>query len=76
MEIAAGEPLNVCQEEVVFQGHAIECRINAENPAFHFALLQEDPKLTASSRWDGTASRQCSLPGYTIPPYYDSMIAK
>ena len=37
VEIAAGEPLNVCQEEVVFQGHAIECRINAENPAFHFA---------------------------------------
>ncbi|MFP9210113.1 acetyl-CoA carboxylase biotin carboxylase subunit, partial [Enterococcus faecalis] len=31
VEIAAGEPLNVCQEEVVFQGHAIECRINAEN---------------------------------------------
>ena len=37
IEIAAGEPLEIKQSEVVFQGHAIECRINAENPAFHFA---------------------------------------
>ncbi|MEN2277677.1 acetyl-CoA carboxylase biotin carboxylase subunit, partial [Enterococcus faecium] len=37
VEIAAVQTLNVCQEEVLFQGNAIECRIYAENPAFHFA---------------------------------------
>ena len=54
MEIAAGEPLNVSRRSSI-QGHAIECRINAENPAFHFAPSPGRSKLTASSRWDGTA---------------------
>ena len=37
LEIASGEPLGYTQEDVIMTGHAIECRINAENPAFNFA---------------------------------------
>ena len=37
LEIASGEPLGYTQEDVIMSGHAIECRINAENPAFNFA---------------------------------------
>ena len=37
IRIAAGQPLSVKQEDIVLRGHAIECRINAENPAFNFA---------------------------------------
>ena len=40
IRIAAGQPLSVKQEDIVLRGHAIECRINAENPAFNFALVQ------------------------------------
>ncbi|HAQ3730371.1 TPA: acetyl-CoA carboxylase biotin carboxylase subunit [Enterococcus faecium] len=77
VEIAAGEPLNVCQEEVVFQGHAIECRINAENPAFHFAPSPgKIQNLLLPAGGMGLRVDSAVYPGYTIPPYYDSMIAK
>ena len=77
VEIAAGEPLNVRQEEVVFQGHAIECRINAENPAFHFAPSPgKIQNLLLPAGGMGLRVDSAVYPGYTIPPYYDSMIAK
>ncbi|EMF0615425.1 acetyl-CoA carboxylase biotin carboxylase subunit [Enterococcus hirae] len=77
IEIAAGQPLEIKQEDVRFSGHAIECRINAENPAFHFAPSPGTIKnflLPAGGM--GVRVDSAVYSGYTIPPYYDSMIAK
>ncbi|MGM9902315.1 acetyl-CoA carboxylase biotin carboxylase subunit [Enterococcus hirae] len=77
IEIAAGEPLEIKQSEVVFQGHAIECRINAENPAFHFAPSPGTiHNLLLPAGGMGLRVDSAVYSGYTIPPYYDSMIAK
>ena len=75
IRIAEGRPLSVRQEDIVFAGHAIECRINAED-AFTFA---PSPGLvTAYHPAGGMHVRVDSglYAGYRIPPYYDSMIAK
>ncbi|WP_270608037.1 acetyl-CoA carboxylase biotin carboxylase subunit [Enterococcus thailandicus] len=77
IEIAAGEPLGLEQNDIKFQGHAIECRINAENPAFHFAPSPgtiENLLLPAGGM--GLRVDSAVYSGYKIPPYYDSMIAK
>ncbi|WP_430596557.1 acetyl-CoA carboxylase biotin carboxylase subunit [Enterococcus sp. DIV0175] len=77
IEIAAGEPLGLEQNNIKFQGHAIECRINAENPAFHFAPSPgtiENLLLPAGGM--GLRVDSAVYSGYKIPPYYDSMIAK
>ncbi|MBO0431614.1 acetyl-CoA carboxylase biotin carboxylase subunit [Enterococcus sp. DIV0660C] len=77
IEIAAGEPLGLEQSDIKFQGHAIECRINAENPAFHFAPSPgtiENLLLPAGGM--GLRVDSAVYSGYKIPPYYDSMIAK
>ncbi|EOH89518.1 acetyl-CoA carboxylase biotin carboxylase subunit [Enterococcus villorum] len=77
IEIAAGLPLEIKQEDVVFSGHAIECRINAENPAFHFAPSPGTIKnLLLPAGGMGLRVDSAVYSGYTIPPYYDSMIAK
>lgn len=77
IRIAAGEKLSVTQEEVRFTGHAIECRINAENPAFNFAPSPgKITNLYLPSGGVGLRVDSAVYPGYTIPPYYDSMIAK
>jgi acetyl-CoA carboxylase biotin carboxylase subunit len=76
IRVAAGEPLPFTQGDVVPCGAAIECRINAENPERNF---QPCPGLIKQLyipggpgvRWDSHAH-----PGYTVPPYYDSMIGK
>lgn len=77
IEIAASEPLGLEQNDIKFQGHAIECRINAENPAFHFAPSPgtiENLLLPAGGM--GLRVDSAVYSGYKIPPYYDSMIAK
>ncbi|MGT2895758.1 acetyl-CoA carboxylase biotin carboxylase subunit [Streptococcus entericus] len=77
IRIAAGLPLSVTQEEVAITGHAIECRINAENPAFNFAPSPGKIRnLYLPSGGVGLRVDSAVYPGYTIPPYYDSMIAK
>ncbi|EOB1388465.1 acetyl-CoA carboxylase biotin carboxylase subunit [Enterococcus hirae] len=77
IEIAAGQPLEIKQENVRFSGHAIECRINAENPAFHFAPSPGTIKnLLLPAGGMGVRVDSAVYSGYTIPPYYDSMIAK
>ncbi|MGT2715160.1 acetyl-CoA carboxylase biotin carboxylase subunit [Streptococcus respiraculi] len=77
IRIAAGQELSVAQEEIVIQGHAIECRINAENPAFNFAPSPgKISNLYLPSGGCGVRVDSAVYPGYTIPPYYDSMIAK
>lgn len=76
LRIAAGLPLSVTQEDVVLRGHALECRINAENPAKGF---QPSPGTTAFLHFPGGPGvRVDSLlyNGYAVSPYYDSLVAK
>ncbi|TWT16486.1 acetyl-CoA carboxylase biotin carboxylase subunit [Streptococcus sp. sy010] len=77
IKIAAGQPLSVSQDEIRLTGHAIECRINAENPAFNFAPSPgKITDLYLPSGGVGVRVDSAVYQGYTIPPYYDSMIAK
>ena len=74
--IAYGEKLPFAQEDITIRGHAIECRINAENPALNFR--PSPGQITALHIPGGPGIRvdSSAYQGYTIPPYYDSMIAK
>ena len=75
IRIAAGEKLRQRQREVESRGHAIECRINAEDP---FNFTPSPGKITAYHQPGGPGIRVDShvYQGYTVPPYYDSMIGK
>ena len=73
IKIAAGQELSVSQEDIQISGHAIECRINAENPAFNFAPSPgKITNLYLPSGGVGLRVDSAVYPGYTIPPYYDS----
>ena len=76
IRIAEGQPLRYEQEDVRISGHAIECRINAENPKKGF--IPSPGKVTRLHLPGGKGIRvdTAMYAGYTIPPYYDSMIAK
>jgi len=75
LRIAAGEPLSVTQDEVRFHGHAIECRINAEDPK---TFMPSPGLVTLWHPPGGPGIRVEShlYSGYRVPPYYDSMIGK
>ncbi|NGQ94711.1 acetyl-CoA carboxylase biotin carboxylase subunit [Brevibacillus sp. SYP-B805] len=74
--VAAGHPLSFTQDDVKLNGWAIECRINAENPARNF--MPSPGRITNYLAPGGFGVRvdSAAFSGYTIPPYYDSMIAK
>jgi acetyl-CoA carboxylase biotin carboxylase subunit len=75
IRIAAGAPLTLKQEDIRFNGHAIECRINAEDPR---TFRPSPGKITHFHPPGGLGVRVDSgaYAGYTIPPYYDSLIGK
>ena len=75
IKIAAGEPLSVTQEDIRLQGHAVECRINAENAA---TFMPSPGKITRYHQPGGPGVRVDShiFNDYRVPPYYDSLIAK
>ncbi|MBP6116304.1 MAG: acetyl-CoA carboxylase biotin carboxylase subunit [Neisseriaceae bacterium] len=75
IRIAAGFPLSVKQEEIQFKGHSFECRINAEDP---FTFIPSPGRIESYHQAGGPGIRVDShiYQGYTIPPNYDSMIAK
>ncbi|MEG6509314.1 acetyl-CoA carboxylase biotin carboxylase subunit [Methyloligella sp. 2.7D] len=75
IRVASGAPLTIKQEDVTFNGHAIECRINAEDPR---TFRPSPGKITHFHPPGGLGVRVDSgaYAGYTIPPYYDSMIGK
>jgi acetyl-CoA carboxylase biotin carboxylase subunit len=75
IRIAAGEPLAVKQRDIHFKGHAIECRINAEDP---FKFVPSPGRITNWHTPGGPGVRIDShaFNGYFVPPHYDSMIAK
>jgi len=75
LRIASGLPLSVKQEDIEFRGHAFECRINAEDPR---TFLPSPGKVTTFHAPGGLGVRVDShlYEGYSVPPYYDSLIAK
>ncbi|MGS1017205.1 acetyl-CoA carboxylase biotin carboxylase subunit [Allosphingosinicella humi] len=75
IRIADGNPLTLRQQDVVFRGHAIECRINAEDPR----TFAPSPGLVSGYHAPGGMNVRVDsglYAGYRVPPYYDSMIAK
>ncbi|KLN97777.1 acetyl-CoA carboxylase biotin carboxylase subunit [Moellerella wisconsensis] len=75
LRIAAGLPLSIKQEDIHVKGHALECRINAEDPN---TFIPSPGKITRFHSPGGFGVRWEShiYAGYTVPPYYDSMIGK
>ncbi len=74
--IAAGEKLSISQSDVVFKGHAIECRINAEDPFDDFRPSPGRIEMYYAPGGGGIRIDSHAYAGYTIPPYYDSLIGK
>ncbi|EJR66186.1 biotin carboxylase 1 [Bacillus cereus VD115] len=74
--VASGEKLSLQQEEVQFNGWAIECRINAENPAKKFMPSPGRVEMYLPPGGFGIRVDSAVYPGYSIPPFYDSMVAK
>ncbi len=76
IKVSAGEKLDVTQDDIKISGHAIECRINAENPELDFRPSPGQIKALNMPGGPGIRIDTAVYQGYTIPPYYDSMIAK
>ena len=75
LRIAAGEPLSFTQDDIVLRGHAIECRLNAEDPV----TFMPCPGTIDIFHMPGGPGIRCETHiynGYKVPPYYDSMIGK
>jgi acetyl-CoA carboxylase biotin carboxylase subunit len=76
IELAMGEPLHLSQGDVQFKGHAIECRINAEDPFNDFRPSPGRLEMYYQPGGRGVRMDTHAYAGYTIPPTYDSMIGK
>jgi len=75
IRIAAGEEMNYTQDQLIFVGHAIECRVNAEDPV---TFTPSPGRITTLNLPSGAGVRvdTAIYDGYFVPPYYDSLIAK
>jgi acetyl-CoA carboxylase biotin carboxylase subunit len=75
LKIAAGQPLSLTQDDIVIKGHAVECRINAEDPV---SFIPSPGKITRFHPAGGLGVRWDShiYADYSVPPYYDSMVGK
>jgi acetyl-CoA carboxylase biotin carboxylase subunit len=76
IRVAAGEPLRMTQEDITWTGHAIECRINAENPDKNFRPCPGTIEGYVPPGGPGVRVDSHAYQGYTIPPYYDSLVSK
>ena len=76
IKIASGEKLDLKQEDIYIHGHAIECRVNAEDPSKDFMPCPGKIKELYLPGGPGIRLDSAIYCGYSIPPYYDSMIAK
>lgn len=74
--IAAGMPLDITQQEVTLQGHAIQCRINAEDPKNNFRPCTGTVTAYLSPGGIGVRIDGAVYKDYTVPPYYDALLAK
>jgi acetyl-CoA carboxylase biotin carboxylase subunit len=76
IRVAAGEPLRFTQDDIVIRGHAIECRINAENPAKNFAPHPGTIEGYIPPGGPGIRVDSHAYQGYAFPPFYDSLVGK
>ncbi|MFD1030700.1 acetyl-CoA carboxylase biotin carboxylase subunit [Metaplanococcus flavidus] len=76
LRVASGETLSFGQEDITFKGWSIECRINAENPAKNFMPSAGRVDMYLPPGGMGVRIDSAMYSGYSIPPYYDSMVAK
>jgi len=76
IRVAAGEPLALTQEDVVLRGHAIECRINAEDPDKNFRPTPGTIAYWYKPGGPGVRVDSHVYQGYVVPPHYDSLLAK
>ncbi len=76
IHVADNRPLSFKQHDIVFQGHAMECRINAENPNFNFRPSPGKISFYHQPGGFGVRVDSAIYQGYHLPPYYDSMLAK
>ncbi len=76
IRIAAGEPLGYCQADLQFHGHALECRINSEDPARNFAPSTGRVRIKTLPGGEGIRLDTALYDGWEITPHYDSLIAK
>jgi acetyl-CoA carboxylase biotin carboxylase subunit len=76
IKVAAGHPLSFTQDDIKFKGHAIECRINAENPDLDFRPSPGTIEGYIAPGGIGVRVDSHAYPGYTIPPFYDSLVGK
>ncbi|AYB38835.1 acetyl-CoA carboxylase biotin carboxylase subunit [Brevibacillus laterosporus] len=76
ISVAFGNYLSFTQEDIVLDGWSMECRINAENPAKNFMPSPGKIEGYLAPGGFGVRIDSAAYPGYSIPPYYDSMIAK
>ncbi|MDF2822316.1 MAG: acetyl-CoA carboxylase, biotin carboxylase [Clostridiales bacterium] len=76
IKVASGESLSFTQDDIVLKGHAIECRINAENPNKGFRPSAGNINMIHFPGGRGVRTEAAIYQGYTVPPFYDSMLAK
>ena len=76
IRVAAGEPISFTQEQVCLTGHAIECRINAEDANANFAPRPGRIQTWSAPEGEGVRVDTHCFSGYLVPPYYDSLLAK
>ena len=76
LRIAGGEGLSVGQDEIAVRGHAIEVRLNAEDPRRDFAPTPGRVDVWAPPQGTDVRVDTACFPGWTVPPYYDSLLAK
>ncbi|NDB48405.1 MAG: acetyl-CoA carboxylase biotin carboxylase subunit, partial [Proteobacteria bacterium] len=76
IEIASTGKLSLQQKDITFFGHAMECRINAEDPSKDFLPSAGTIKTYNQPSGPGTRVDSCVFQGCKIPPYYDSLVAK
>ena len=76
IRVAAGIELSFSQEDIQLKGHAIECRVNAEDPAHGFRPSCGQIQFLHIPGGPGVRFETAVYPGYFVPPFYDSMIGK
>lgn len=76
IRIAAGDPISFRQEDVRISGHAIECRINAEDVARNFAPSPGRVTVWSTPNGEGVRLDSHCYAGYLVPPFYDSLLGK
>jgi acetyl-CoA carboxylase biotin carboxylase subunit len=76
LRVASGLPLSFGQSDIGMRGHAIECRINAEDPDQDFIPQPGTIEVWKTPTGDGLRFDSHCFPGYTVPPFYDSLLGK